>query len=189
MKLSFNTRRASFRHALLASLSVAVLAAVAGRVDAASQEAKVKTAYLYTFLSSVTWPDNSFASDDAPYVVVIVGEDKLEGLIDKVAKAKKVNKRSIELKRVGSVAEAGDCHLLYVVGELDEAGRKAVLDKTSGTPALVVGETANFASEGAAVNFYIDADGKMGFQVNQGTAESHGLKLGDKILKVGDAVN
>lgn len=177
------------RQVWLPLLAVGVLAGMTGRVDAASQEAKVKTAYLYTFLSSVTWPDSSFASDDAPYVVVIVGEDKLEGLIDKVAAKKKVNKRSIELKRVGSVAEAGDCHLLYVVGELDEGGRKAVLDKTNGTPTLVVGETANFASEGATVNFYIDADGKMGFQVNQGTAESHGLKLGDKIMKVGDAVN
>ncbi len=184
MKLFFNTRQV-----WLLLLAVAVLAGLTDRVEAASQEAKVKTAYLYTFLSSATWPDSTFASDDAPYVVVIVGEDKLEGLIDKVAAKKKVNKRSIELKRVGSVADAGDCHLLYVVGELDEASRKAVLDKTDGTPTLVVGETANFASEGATVNFYIDADGKMGYQVNQATAGVHGLKLGDKILKVGDAVN
>ncbi len=188
MKSSFNTRRIWCRQALFVTLSVAVLAASTRQAEAASKEAKVKTAYLYTFLRSVTWPDSAFANDEAPYVVVVVGQDKLEGLLDKVAKAKTVNKRKIVLERIDSVDAYKTFHILYVVGELDDATRKAVLEKTNGQPVLVVGETTGFASQGATMNFYVDGDGKMGFQVNQATAEAHGMKLDDKILKVGDVV-
>ncbi len=188
MVKSFNTHQVSYRRTLFALVSVAAFASATPQAEGASQEAKVKTAYLYTFLRSVTWPASAFADDKAPYGVTIVGADKLEGLIDKVAAAKSVNKRKIVLERIDSIDSYKTCHILYMVGELDEAARKAILEKTNGNPVLVVGETANFAAEGAAVNFYVDEKGAMGFQVNQGAAEAGGMKLDAKILKVGDAV-
>lgn len=188
MFTSVGTRQVRFRSTLVVLVSLAALAGTAPKAEAASQEAKVKTAYLYTFLRSVTWPGSAFADDDSPYVVTIVGTDKLEGLFDKVAEVKSVSKRKIVLERIDSIDAYKTSHILYVVGELDETAKKAVLGKTARQPVLVVSESAGFAAEGATINFYIDADGALGFQINKAAADAAGVKLDDKILKVGDVV-
>jgi len=160
----------------------------ASPVQAAGTEAKIKAAYLYNLLRRTTWPDSAFAGDDAPYTVAVLGKDSLEGLLDTVARKKKVNKRKISLKRLGSIAEYTPCHMLYVPGSPDADTRKSVLEKTADTSCLVVGETDGFGKEGATINFFPKPDGTIGYELNEVAEAGHNLKFEDQIRKVGTKV-
>lgn len=147
------------------------------QAQAASPEAKVKTAYIYNILRNTTWPPEAFANDQAPYTVLILGEDKLEGLLDKVASSKKVNKRSIVVKKISSINEFTPCHILYAVGAQTPDTSKAILEKTASSSTLVLGETADFAKQGADVNFFEDANGTTGYEMNLKVSAKKSLKF------------
>ncbi len=166
-----------------------VLSAFATQTLAAGPEAKVKTAYLYTFLRSVTWAPDAFADDTAPFVVSIMGSDPLEGLLDMVAAKKTINKRKITILRPAGPAEYKTSHILYVTASIADDARDQMLDQTKGTSVMVVGETAGFAKKGAAINFYNDKNGTIGYEVNEAAATQQNLKLGDKVVGTGTPVS
>jgi hypothetical protein len=170
---------------LLLGALICGVASAAREARAASAEAKVKTAYLYNILRYTTWPPEAFASDQAPYTVLILGEDKLEGLLDKVAESKQINKRSIVIKRITSLDQYAPCQLLYVCGTLTPENSKTILQKTAGTPVVVVGESAGFGTEGATVNFFADADGTTGYELNLKAADERKLAFESQLKDLG----
>jgi len=158
---------------------------------AASVEAKVKSAYLYNLLRRTTWPDSMFEKDDSPYRVAVLGQDNLEGLLEKIAEKKKVNKRSIQLHRLKSLDDLREpYHMLYVPGEyLSPEQQQAILKKTANMPCLVVGDAPGFAEAGASANFYERDDGTMGIQLNRAEAAQHQLKFDQQLLEVAKIVS
>lgn len=157
-------------------------------VLAQSAEAKVKTAYLYSLMSGSEWPAAAFENADAPYVVGVLGADQLDGLLDQVASKKKIKKRKLELKRWTSADQIGPCHLLYVCGTVDPTVQQAVLAKIKGTNTLLVAETTGFSQTGAMINFYPDADGTIGFEVNEAAAKGQSVTIDPKMIKLGKKV-
>jgi hypothetical protein len=185
--LSERSRRGVTAFLLLGTLLFGVLSA-AGEASAASAEAKVKTAYLYNILRYTTWPPEVFANDQAPYTMLILGEDKLEGLIDKVAESKQINKRSIVIKRITSLDEYAPCQLFYVCGTLSPEASKAILQKTAGKPVVVVGESAGFGTEGATINFFADADGTTGYELNLKAAAERKVVFESQLRDLGKVI-
>ncbi len=68
------------RRGLLAAAALALLlawpcAALAGGSDEGfiNREYPLKALFLYNFGGYVEWPDNAFASDDAPFVICVLG--------------------------------------------------------------------------------------------------------------------
>jgi len=158
----------------------------------AGVEAKVKSAYLYNLLRRTTWPESMFKNDESPYRVVVLGRDNLEGLLEKIAQMKKVNKRSIKLERIKSMADYNPqepCHMLYVPGyDLSPEQQKAILKKTAGTPCLVIGDAPGFAQAGATANFADREDGTIGIELNVARARRHGLKFDRQLVEVAQTV-
>jgi len=173
-----------------AILTVAVL--VVGPVSetmAAGVEAKVKSAYLYNLLRRTTWPDSTFENDESPYQVVVLGEDNLEGLLEKIAAKKKVNKRAIKLERIKSLKDYKPCHMLYVPGyDLTPEQQQAIIDKTADMPCLVVGDSPGFAQAGATANFVDRDDGTIGLELNLARARKHHLKFDKQLIDVAQTV-
>jgi hypothetical protein len=172
---------------LLGALLFGVFSA-AREAHAASAEAKVKTAYLYNILRYTTWPPETFANDQAPYTVLILGTDNLEGLIDKVAESKQINKRSIVIKRITSLDQYAPCHLLYACGTLSPEASKAILQKTAGAPVVVVGESAGFGAEGAPINFFADSDGTIGYEMNLKAAGERKITFESQLKDLGKVI-
>ena len=157
--------------------------------DAAGVEAKVKSAYLYNLLRRTTWPESTFKNEESPYLVTVLGQDNLEGLLDKIASKKKVNKRAIKLIRIKSIKDLQPCHMLYVPNYLTPEQQQAILKKTAGTPCLVVGDSPGFARAGATANFVDREDGTVGIVLNVAQARKHHLKFDRQLLEVAEATS
>lgn len=152
---------------------------------AASVEAKVKSAYLYNLLRRTAWPDSTFENDESPYRIAVLGQDNLEGLLEKIAEMKKVNKRAIKLERLKSIDDYKPCHMLYVPGyALTTEQQRAIVEKTAGTPCLVVGDSPGFAQAGATANFVDREDGTIGLELNLAMAKKHRLSFDKQLLDV-----
>lgn len=152
--------------------------------EAASIEAKVKSAYLYNLLRRTSWPEAMFQNDESPYRVAVLGQDNLEGLLEVIAERKRVNKRPIELIRLQSIDDYEPCHMLYVPGHRTSEQQKAIVAKAAGHACLVVGDSSGFAAAGATANFVHREDGTVGIELNLAEAKKHHLKFDEQLVAV-----
>ncbi len=106
--------------------------------------------------------------------------------LDSAAKTAEVRGRRVVVRRFLIPPSPGECHLLFVGN--DYARRlPELLGHLGKSPILLVGDTKGFASDGGAIGF-VEKDGAIHFEVNLGSADHTGIKLGTGLLKLADKV-
>ncbi len=151
-------------------------------------EYRLKTAYLYNFLLYVRWPKKAFVKADAPLIIGVFGDDPLGSALDEVARRKKAQGRKIVVRRFKSWDKYTACHLLFLPRTVDRATLTEALRRTRGAPLLLVGETPGFATRGAPVNFYLDVDRTVGFEINVTAAAERKLLVDARLLKLAKVI-
>ena len=154
--------------------------------EAIEDEYKVKAAFLYHFIRYTTWPAESFESERAPIVVLVVGEDPFGSHLRVALGDKLVGGRPILLRHSAVVPEAIDAHIVFE-GRLGKPERERLLALCKGRPVLLFGERAGFAAAGAQGNFYLE-DAKVRFEINLDAVEASGLEISSQVLKLGRTV-
>jgi hypothetical protein len=167
--------------ALALSVSVHVRDA---RTAQASLEYEVKAAFLYNFAKFVEWPDNAFASADAPVVFCIVGTNPFDGALERVINDRTAHGRRILVQETAE-GTPGACQLVFVSGSED--GRVARVVQTTqaaqGAPVLTVGESQAFNDAGGMIRLVVE-EGGVRFDINAAIAERAGLKFSSQLLKL-----
>src|SRR5258707_13865125 len=79
-----------------------------------SSEYLIKAGFIYNFANLVQWPANAFTQPDSPIVIGILGEDPFGTVLDRVLPGKKANGRIFLFKRLTSVTDLKDSHLVFV---------------------------------------------------------------------------
>jgi len=170
------------RLALLTSLAGLCLLAVPRVAPAATDEDEVKLGFLYNFTKFVEWPREAFASDQAPIVIGIAGDDASAAAFAEALAHKTSGGRSIVVRRVAETGDLPHCHILF----LRATSRRSisdVADELSGHPVLIVGETDHFLSNGGMLNFVLRSE-RVRFEVNLEAAQKAKLKLSSKLVQV-----
>jgi len=112
----------------------------------ALSESQVKALFLFNFAKYVDWPQDAFASDDAPIVIGLVGQESFEDALKQVVGGKNVNGRSVVVKQVASTNEYRNCHILFI-GASEKEHIREILGAVKDLPVLTVGETEDFLSQ------------------------------------------
>src|SRR5690349_14383540 len=68
-------------------------------------EYKIKAVFLFNFTQFVEWPGNVFNSDDAPFVIGILGKDPFGSYIDNAVADEKMGSHPITIVRYNSISE------------------------------------------------------------------------------------
>ncbi len=79
-----------------------------------SREYTIKAGYLYNFGRYVRWPEEAFSSEDAPFVIGVLGADPFGATLDQVAAVKQISERRIVVRRFDSLDQYRPCHILFV---------------------------------------------------------------------------
>jgi len=180
-------RRLVVRAAVAAAVSALCLNAAAqlpGHAVHPTLEYRVKAAYLYNFLLYVTWPNEALDGADSPLVIGVLGDDPLGTALDEVARRKRAKGRDIVVRRFDSWQEYQRCHILFVPRTISRATLTAVVQRTRGSPVLLVAETPGLATVGAPVNFYLDVDRTIGFEINVDATAERNLRVDARLLKL-----
>jgi hypothetical protein len=149
--------------------------------SAINRESTIKAAYLYNFGRYVRWPSGTFRSDQDSFVIGVLGADTLDVDLDRIARAKKIEGRSIVIRRFTSLKKYSPCHVLFVPASVKPEQQLETIGRLQKVPVLLVGETPGFAERGGTVNFFIE-ENKIRLQINQQAAERAGLKISAKLL-------
>ena len=163
----------------------------AGAADAAAaapaREYEIKAAFLYNFTKFVDWPARTFASADAPIVIGVLGDSPCVPALERLIKDRKVNGRTIVVRRIASAAEAKVTQLLFV-GSAQEAQFAGLEPAIESLPVLTVGESPGFETLGGAIDFVPQGD-KIRFEINIDAAEHAGLKISAQLQKLATVVH
>ncbi len=176
-------RRFVGRSPWILGLGLLLLSAFRAPHSNETTEHELKAALLFKFVKYVEWPAERFQDERAPIVIGVFGRDPFGTALDEILAGKKHGERSFEILRTRDTGDLGKCHMLFV--PLREAGgveriSRAVEDKS----VLLVGECEGFASRGGIINFYIEEEKHVRFEINLEAARREGLKISANLLKL-----
>lgn len=165
-------------------LSLSLIWLLAGRFAHAQQaqpsEYQIKAAFLFNFARFVEWPKSAFATPTSPLVIGILGEDPFRDDLTKTVGNKAVDTHPVVTKEFRSVAEATNCHVLFI-STSEKKKLPEILQSLKGTSVLTVAETDGFIEKGGMINFVLEGT-KIRFQINKDAAASAGLKISSKLM-------
>ena len=179
------TRDLRLRRGVL-SMAFCVFLAV-GAHAAPGEEAETKGLFIYNLAKYVTWPDGSFAADDSPIVVGVVGDPTFSAGLQDLVDGHRAQGRPLEVKDLASADDAAQAavHIVYFPEE-DMTRLRAQAAPLADKPVIRVAEHKRFARVGD-VGFVLRG-GRVQFFVNKDNTRRSGMKLGSQIMRLASGV-
>ncbi len=154
------------------------LSAAYGRQVGIAEEYDLKAAMLSRFASFVEWPEETFDTPDAPYVIGIYGGNPFGPALEESVRGRIVGDRQFQVRPWSVGMEEEALHLLFVPrGEVLPLSER---NRLRGSPVLIVTETEDSASRGI-INLVVE-DNRVRFQINRRAANQSGLRLSSQLL-------
>ena len=139
-----------------------------------------KANFLATFPSFVEWPDGTFASTAAPFVICVRGDFSFGTALAELARSASPHGRRVEVRWAHKDSELRDCQIVFV--SRSEAKRYTkVLQALANTGVLTVGETPDFLAVGGIISFTLERE-SLQFEVNLVAADTAHLKISSRLL-------
>ncbi len=174
----------------LAVLSPALAAAQEVEVLLPEKECQVKYALLYSFGLLTTWPAQSFHPPEAgPFVIGVLGTKPFPEYLARIAETKKIQNRSIVVRRFKTPDDVAGCHLLYVTSSTAPDQEQAVVRKLALQPVLIVSERPAEAGPSEATIQFVIEQGVVKFVLNADAAKAHQLQIDPRLLKLAKRPN
>lgn len=171
---------------LIASYA-AVCGAQTGPPELTRTEYHVKAGLIYNFAKLVEWPTNAFATEQTPITIGVLGEDPFGPLLDDTVKDRRIEDRSISIKRFSDVRQVHDCHVLFI-SQSEKQRLPEILAALGGQSILTVGEDEHFRQLGGIIQF-VNRDEMIQFAINTNAARRASLRISSKLLIIWQRVS
>jgi len=143
-----------------------------------------KALFLYNFTQNIEWPGPAAGNGD--FVITVVGDKEMSAELEKLAKVKKVGAKKMIIRKVNSVDEVGDTHIVFLAAS--KSSLMPMLDSyQKDKNALIVADKSGLCSQGAGIAF-TTIDGKLRYEICPERIEEHGLKVSQKLVTLGKKV-
>lgn len=147
---------------------------------------KIEAAYLYNFGKFIEWPSASFKTNEAPFVIGVLGEDPFGDILDSTVSSKTLQGHAIKIRRLrwnhADRSALVKCHILYICRS-EQARLREILAAIHGDPVLAVSSLRDFASLGGMIGLVLE-DGHIVFEVNLSALHKSTLKTSSKLLNL-----
>lgn len=147
-------------------------------------EYELKAAFLYNLTNFITWPSSAFASENAPFILCILGADPFGDALNAVTANQKVGgQHAIQVTKIKSEAEAAICHVIFIPNS-EKSSTPRTLAALRPYPILTVSDTEELASSGVMIMFFTTAEGKVKLGINPERVAEVELKASAKLLQI-----
>lgn len=137
---------------------------------------EIHAAMLYNFIKYVQWPDEGSGGD---FVVGVIGEDNVYNTLKQWYDGKPKGSKKYVIKKLSSPSDASSCHVVYI-GKAKSRELDEVVASTSGKSVLTITDGNGLAEKGSCINFKV-VNGRLKFELNQGTVASSNLKVSGQL--------
>jgi hypothetical protein len=148
-----------------------------------SPEYDVKAAFLLNFTRYVEWPP---AQRTTPFRLCLFRDDPFGARLQAIVKGEQWQGGEMRVDVVASLGGASNCHLLYVPASANRRFERDAAD-VAASPMLIVGEDDQFLERGGMIRLFIE-DQKVRFSINQKAAQSAGLQISSRLLRLARSV-
>ena len=132
--------------------------------------------FLYNFAKYSQWPNNSTGD----FKITVFGNSKVFQELQKISSSKKINGRTISVKKTTDISEIKETDLLFI--SLGKSNSIAdIIASTTGKPIMVVAEKKGLYEKGACISFYVGDDSKLRFQINDQELSNRNLKMAQSL--------
>jgi|GEM_PF-4284654 len=148
-----------------------------------AKENKVKAVYLYSFGRFTRWPTS--ATGKSAFTIAVVGGGGIRKNLDRIARKRKVQNKSIRVLEYASVDEVDpkQCDVVFVTRNVLASDAKKLMKRLHGTDVLTVTDAAS-SLFGAVVNFVLEGD-SVKFEINNEEAQFKKLAMDARLLRQG----
>ena len=151
----------------------------------ASEEYRLKAAFIYNFAKFVQWPRMVFAGPTSPVVLGIIGNDPFGEALEAI-RGKLVEEHKLLIKHIGKTDQLEDLNILFIPSS--EQKRLGQIQRALGSkPILTISDIDDFVKQGGMIGF-IQKDGKIRFEINLTVARKVGLEMSSKLLQLAEMV-
>ena len=169
-------------NALRITLLLLAMLPMAGKAQAEEPplEYEVKAAFIYNFAKFVEWP-----AESSEITLCILGKNPF-GTATNMLNGKSFDNKGFQVMPVSSLVP--QCNIVFIsASEQENLGR--ILGSIRTQSILTVGDTPEFARKGVMINFYLDENGRVRFEINMEPVNHAGLKISSKLIQLGKMVN
>ncbi len=150
-------------------------------VERGASEYEVKAAFLYNFAKLTDWPPGSFAGDQAPLTICVLGDNPFGNAFNTI-RSKTIKNRPAAVREIADVDAAGGCHVLFISSS-EKPHVEAILGSLGKRNVLTVSDMKQFAASGGMIGFVM-VDEKIRFEINTRASNRAGLNVSSQILKL-----
>ena len=161
--------------------------AAPARGQGIDREYQLKAVYLYKFATYIQWPEGAFRDAASPFVIGILGPDRVGADLRKIAKVKKIDGRKIDVRNYQQAEEVRDCHIFFMPRALKSEIRQAAVKLLSGRNLLLVGETPDILKHGGVIDFVIQ-ENRIRIYISKSAYEREGLEISAQLLRIATIV-
>lgn len=166
---------------LLAPALALLLAPLEARAQQTELETAVKATFFYRFGAFVDWPQDAFASAEAPFAICISGPSHFADVVENAATDERIAGRAVVIRRIGAVTRESGCQVLFVGGVADQTIEQG-LAIVRGAPVLTVTDEQYGRTRGA-IHFVV-VDERVRFHVDRGAIEGNRLSVSSRLLNI-----
>lgn len=139
----------------------------------------IMSSFIYNFTSYLTWPSGDV---DAPFKIVILGNNEIFQPLSYIAGVKVVNGRQIMVKLINNVSEIEPCQMLVV----SEDFQKSLLDLKDNDllhETVIITSCTECLPKGSTINF-VNVNKKIHFEINKTALDLKNIKASSQLLKL-----
>jgi len=168
---------------LIVSASAVICVPALPVAQSASDEYRLKAAFLYRFPQFVEWP--AAARQSRTLDLCVLQPNPFGSDLEQLVAGESISGRALRVRVVRTLDALADCHTLFAGAHNDAAA--AALKAVSGLPVLTVGESDQFLKAGGIIALKI-VDRRVRFEVNTANAQKAGLRISAQLLNLATAV-
>ncbi len=149
----------------------------------ARDETLTKAQFIQNLALYVEWPSSSFQAPNSSFTFCILDAEEVASALVWVSTGKKINGRSVKVLEISQISQAKSCQVIFT-SEQSKAKLIEIAGDLYGQKILSVSDSENFAELGGGIGFTM-VEGKVKFNINSRAIGREGLKVNDKLMKLG----
>jgi hypothetical protein len=142
---------------------------------------------VFNFSHFVEWPAAAFTAPTAPFVIGVLGGESVAAQLDMAVRGERVAQHPLQVRRLASVSEIGDCHILYI-DKSEAAQLGSVLTALNGRGTLTVSDLDGASQRGVMIQFATD-NNRVHLLINVDSARAAGLTISSNLLRPAQIVH
>ena len=145
----------------------------------------IKAAYIYKFISFISWPDIESSNTGGNFVIGILGDKAFADNFKEIeGRSIAGMDKTIQVLSLGTYQKNfnfASCYILFV-SATEKSFIKDILNETKNIPVLTISDAEDFIEEGGIIQL-ITVNGQIRWELNLTAAKKSSLKLSATLIQ------